>query len=144
MRCRGPNADSVGPNRLGDILNAMAAKRAVVEGELILNLLVDSVRNAHSTRLGECLEPRGDINAIAEDVLTIYYHIAEIDADPQLETALACDKLVECPRGALHLNGAVHRVDDACEICQQTITGAADDAPAMCRDQRVNCSTEGA
>ena len=116
----------------------MAAERAVIEIELVPDLVVDGLRNADGAGLGERLEPGGDVDAIAEDVVAVDDHVAEIDADPQLETALGWDGVVDGARGALHLDGATQRVDDARKIRQQAVACGADDPPAMRRDQRVD------
>src|ERR1700730_19179914 len=106
-RCRGPYAHCVSANRLGDILDAMAAKRAAIEIELVPDLLVDRLRNADGTRLGERLEPGSDVDAIAENVVAVDDDVAEIDPDPQLETALSGDRVVDRTRRSLHLDRAV-------------------------------------
>src|SRR5215472_4566346 len=94
---------SIRPNRLGDVLDAMAAKRAVSEIELVFDLIVNCLRNAHRAGFGQRLEPGGDIDAITEDIVTVDDYIAEIDADPQFEPALARDRVVDGARGPLHL-----------------------------------------
>ena len=69
----------------------MAAERAVIEIELVPDLVVDGLRDADRAGLGERLEPGGDVDAIAKDVVAVDDHVAEIDADPQLEPALGRD-----------------------------------------------------
>ena len=66
----------------------MAAERAVIEIELVPDLVVDRVRYADRAGLGERLEPGGNVDAIAEDIVAIDDDVPEIDADPQFETAL--------------------------------------------------------
>ena len=85
---RGRDAHRIGANRLGDVLDAMAAERTVIEIELVPDLVVDGLRDADRAGLGERLEPRGDVDAIAKDVVAVDDDVAEIDADPQFETAL--------------------------------------------------------
>jgi len=99
----------------------MAAERTIIEIDLVPDLLVDGPRDADSTGLGECLEPGSDVDAIAKDVVTVGDHVAEIDADPQLETARGRDGVVDGTRGALHLDGAVQRVDDTRKVSQQAV-----------------------
>ena len=82
----------VSANRLGDVLDAMAAERTVIEIELVPDLVVDGLRNADRAGLGERLEPGGDVDAVAKDVVAVDDHIAEIDPDPQLETALGRER----------------------------------------------------
>ena len=49
-RCRGRCPYLVSANRLGNILDAMAAERAVIKIELVFDLLVDGVRDADRAR----------------------------------------------------------------------------------------------
>ena len=116
----------------------MAAERAVIEIELVPDLIVDGLRNADCAGLGERFQPGGDIDAIAENVVAVDDHVAEIDADPELETALGRDRVVDRARDALHLDRTAQRIDDARKIRQQAVARRADDPPAMRRDQRVN------
>ena len=92
--------------------------------------------------LGEGLEPGGDVDAIAEDVVAIDDDVAKIDTDPQLETAFGRHRVVDGTRCPLHLEGAVQRVDDARKIRQQAVACGADDPSAMRRDQRVDSAAE--
>ena len=141
-RCRGRHAYRVSANRLGDILDAMAAERVVIEIELVPDLLVDGLGDANGARLGERLEPGGDVDAIAKDVVAIDDHVAKIDTDPELETPFRRDGVVDGTRCSLHLDGAVQRVDDARKIRQQAVARGADDPSAVRGDQRVDSAAE--
>src|SRR5439155_170673 len=101
-------------------------------------LVVDGVRNANRTGLGERFEPRGDVYAIAEDIVAIDDDVAEIDPNPQLETTLRRDGLIDRKCGALHLNGAAERVDHTRKIGQQAVARRADNPPSMSSDQGVD------
>jgi hypothetical protein len=116
----------------------MAAERAVIEIELVPDVLVDGVRNANGAGLGERLEPGGDVDAVTKNVVAVYDHIAQIDADPQLETAFRRDRVVDRAQRPLHLERAVQCIDDTGEIRQQAVARRADDSPAMRCDQRVD------
>ena len=72
----------------------MAAKRPVIEIELVPDMLVNGLRDADCAGLGERLEPGGDVDAVAEDVVAVDDHVAEIDADAQFETALGRERVV--------------------------------------------------
>src|SRR5947209_20000355 len=97
----------------------MAAKRTVVEIELVSHLVVDGVRNANRTGLGERFEPRGDVYTIAGDIVAIDDDVAEIDLDPQLETTLRRGGLIVRKRGAMNLDGAAEGVGHARTMGQQ-------------------------
>ena len=106
------------------------------------DLLVNSLRDADGAGLGESLKAGGDVDAITEDVVAVDDHVAEIDTDPQFETSVRRDRVVDRRDRPLHLDGAVHRVDDTRKIRQQAVARRADDPSAMCRDQRVDCAAE--
>jgi hypothetical protein len=110
------HAYGVSANRLGDILDTMAAKWTVTDSELVPDLLIDGVGDTYGARLCKCLKAGGNVDAITKDVVSIDDNVPEIDTYPQFETALRRDKIVDGTRGALHLDGAVQRIDDARKI----------------------------
>ena len=120
----------------------MAAKRAVIEIELIPDLVVYGLRDADGAGLSERLQPGCDVDAIAKDVIAIDDHVAEIDPDPQFEPALRRDRVVDRARAPLHFDGAVQRIDDARKIRQQAVARRADYPATLRRDQRVDRAAE--
>ena len=79
--------------------------------------------NTNSAGLGQCFQPRGDIDAVAEDVVAIGNHVAEIDADAPPDAALVGQIGLAVEHAALHLGGTAHRVDDAGELRQYAVAG---------------------
>ena len=75
----------------------MAAERMVIEIELIPDLLVNGMGDANGARLGESLEASSDVNAIAKDVAAIDNHVAKIDTDPELQTPVRRNGIVDGP-----------------------------------------------
>ena len=63
--------DAPGAHRLGDVLQRLLAQ--VVEGDLDLaaDLPVRVVRHADAAGLGNAFQPRGDVDAVAEDVVVV-------------------------------------------------------------------------
>src|SRR5262249_61008598 len=80
-RCCGRQAHRIGANRIGNIFDAMAAERTVIEIELVSDLIVDRLRDADGPGLGKRLEPGGNVDAVAKDVVAVANHIAEMTAD---------------------------------------------------------------
>jgi hypothetical protein len=64
------------------------AHRLEREVELRLDLIVDVARDADTARLGEALEARRDVDAVAVDVVVLDDHVAEVDADAEPDTLL--------------------------------------------------------
>src|SRR5215469_7054544 len=99
-------AHSIGTNRLGYVLDAVAAERAVIEGKLIPDLVVDGLGDADGAGLGKRLEPGRDVDAIAKDIVAVDDHIAEIYPDPQLQAAIRRNRVIDRARCPLHLDRA--------------------------------------
>ena len=59
----------------------MGAERAVIESELVPDMVVYGLRNADRARLGKGLDPGGDVNPTAKDVVAVDNHVAQIDTD---------------------------------------------------------------
>src|SRR6266853_2065717 len=82
-----------------------------------------SYGDADAARLGQPFEPCGDVDAIAEEIVAVKDHVAEIDPDPELDAAVGrIDGVALCHR-LLYRDGAAHRVDDAAELDQHAVAG---------------------
>ena len=67
--------------------------------------------------LGDTFQSRGNIDAVAHQVaVALLDHIAEMDADPELDAALGRQASVALDHAVLHLDGAAHGIDDASEL----------------------------
>src|SRR5262249_3210331 len=93
--CRGRRTQRVSTHRVGDIFDAVGSERPVIESELVPDLVVYGLRDADRAGLGERLEPGGDVDAVAKDIVAVDDHVAEIDADPQLQPTLKWDRIVD-------------------------------------------------
>ena len=78
------------------------------------HILVHHVGNADAARIRKRLKARGDVYAVAIDVVPIDDYITEIDADAQLE-------IVAGP-GGLNLNCAFDRIYHAGKLDQRAIS----------------------
>jgi hypothetical protein len=77
---------------------------------------------------------RGDIDAVAVNVLLVDDDVAEIDADAELDAALLGDAVIAQRDLVLDFDGTTHRIDDAGEFDQQPVAGGLDDAAAVLGD----------
>ena len=96
------------------------------------------MRDADAARLCEFLQPRRDVDAVAKNVVAVDDHIAEIDADAQLQPPRRRYRLVEHDGSLLYRNSAIERIDNAGEIGEQAVAGGADNAPAVICNQRID------
>jgi len=94
--------------------------------------------NTNSAGLGQCFQPRGDIDAVAEDVVAIGNHVAEIDPNAKAQAALLGEIQIAVGHRALNFARTAHRVDHAGEFRQHPIAGGLDDPAVMLADLRID------
>src|SRR5208283_6057493 len=90
------------------------------------------------TRLGQRLQPRCDVDAIAEDVVAIDDNVADVDPDTKLDPLFGRNTRVALGHATLHIDRTAHRIDYARELQQQAIAGGLDDPAAVFGDLWVN------
>jgi len=103
-------------NRAGDIFDLPVAQILEGEAQLVLHVIAHGARDANPAGLGQTLQPRGNVDAVAEDILAIDDDVAEIDADAEVDAAIGRQVGVTLGHRALDLDGAAHGIDDAGEF----------------------------
>jgi len=95
--------------------------------------------NADRSGLGDPLQARGDIDAVAHEIAVAFLdHVAEMDADPKFDALVRRDLGVALDHRSLDFNGAVHCVDDTAEFDDAAVASALDDAAVMHCDGRID------
>ncbi len=84
------------------------------------------------------LQPRGDVDAVAVDVVPIDDHVAEIDPDAECDALVLGDFGIAVDHRPLNLDGAAHRVDHARKFHQHAVAGGLDDPAVMLLDFRID------
>src|SRR5262245_19932887 len=122
MRLRGRHrADPIDAYRPGDVFDALLAEIVESKAQPVAYLLVHRARDQYRSRLGQGFEPRRDINAITVEVLAVDDHVAEIDADAELDAHVGRFGRIALGHSALHLDGAAHGIDDAGKFHQHPV-----------------------
>jgi hypothetical protein len=103
-----------------------------------LDLVVHDARDADPARLGDPLQPRRDVDAVAVNVAVFDDHIARVDADAELDALVLGGCIVPRRHLPLQRDGAGDRFDDAREFDQDSIAGSLDDASLVLGDLRVD------
>ena len=131
--------ERIDPDRLGDVLELGRAEIADREIEPPLDLPIGVLGQTDRARLGDALQPRGDIDAVAHQVaVALLDHVAEMDADPKFDALVRRDPSVALDHRPLDFNGAVHCVDDTAELDNAAVAGALDDAAVVHGDGRID------
>src|SRR5262245_308675 len=75
--------------------------------DALLNLIEDLLRDANTAGSGQAFDASSDVNAIANYIVLGMDHVAQVDSDTHLETALRINGISLCDR-LLNLNPAFH------------------------------------
>ena len=136
MRARRPRSNAEYVNGLGDVLQRLVAEVGDREIEFSPRLGQDGARDADAAGLGHRFEARRDVDPVAEDVVAVDDHVAEIDPDAPFDARGG--RLGPIGHRRLPLGGATHRVDDAGELDEQPVAGGLDDAAVMLGNRRID------
>ncbi len=126
------------PHREADILQFLLASVLVGKVELVADILAHRARHRHPTRLGDAFDPRRDIDPVAENVVALDDHIAEVDTDAKLDPPLLGDRRIAAAHFTLDVDRAIDRADHAGEFDQHAVAGQFDDPPLVPGDARVD------
>jgi hypothetical protein len=91
-------------------LVALVAKQQI---ELVADMIAYRLGHGNAARPGDALQPRGNVDPVAEQIVIADDHVAEVDADAQLDPAVVRDVLVAGSHAALDRRGTFDRTDHA-------------------------------
>ena len=126
----------IDPHRPRDVLERLLAEIDEISVDLAAHVIVGGAGNQHPARLANPLEPRRDIDALAQNVVALDQHVAEIDADAVDDALGLGDVGVALGHQLLDRDRAFDGGDDGGKFQQQPVTHRLDDAPAVARHDR--------
>ena len=135
---RAGEREIVDVHRLGDVLERDAAAIGEQRVDVLVDRRVHRLRQADAAGVGDLLQPGGDVDAVAEDVVALDDYIAEMHSHAEDETLVGGDFRVAFGHQPLHPERRAHCVEGAGELEQQPIAGGFDDAAAIFEEQRVD------
>jgi hypothetical protein len=130
---RNPNFERIDADRLSDVFELGCAEIANFEIETPLHLPVGLLGETDRARLGDALEPRRNIVAVA-----LLDNVADMDADAELDAFVGRDAHIALGHAGLHFDRAAHRVNHAAELNDYSVAGAFDDVAVVDCDSRVD------
>jgi hypothetical protein len=120
-----------------DILERMHAQRFKCAGDLARYLVVNLGGDRNSTRIGERLEARRNVHALAVEIGALADDIAKVDADAQLDRRLAGRGRIGLAGHVLQLQRGLDRTHRARKLKQRAVAHQLHDPPAMRSHDRV-------
>ncbi len=130
-------SNPVDAHRPGNVFDLLLAQILEDKGQPVAHVIVDRIGDEYSAGIGQGFDPRGDVDAVAVEVVGLDDHVAEIDADAQFDAVVRRDTGVSLGHRLLHRDRAAHRIDDAGKFDQQAVAGGLDDAAMVLGDFRI-------
>ena len=132
-RCACPKRKD--PHRPRDVFEVPLAEIEEAGFDPAAHMLVRRAGDQDAARIADTLKARCDIDALAENVVALDQHVAEMDADA-IDDTLAIQRLgVPLDHQLLDRDRAFHSVDHGRKLKQQPVAHRLDDAPAPARNE---------
>nr|WP_324403908.1 hypothetical protein [Bradyrhizobium sp.] len=120
----------------------MLARFLDLEIHLVARVIEDRLRDAYASGLGNGLEARRDVDAVAKDVMGFDDDVADIEPHTEENAAafgVAAGQFIDT---GLELHGSPDRFDRAGKLRQEAVAGVLDNAAAVLRNRGLDTSGE--
>src|ERR1700732_2197176 len=104
-----PEYDAIHLHRPPDILQLDLADASQGLRDFVVYLIEHLLCDRDPTRIGQWLDPRGDVHAVAHNVVPPAQHIAQVNANSNLELSVCGSAQVASGQPLLEFEGAIHR-----------------------------------
>ena len=136
---RDPHLQRISANLPVDVLELGRSEIGNLHLEPAAHLPISVLRKANRAGLGDALEPRGDIDAVAHQIaVALLDDVSDMDADSVLDAPVLRHAGVALDEAVLNLDRAADGVHDAAKLDDASIAGALDDAAVMGGDGGVD------
>jgi hypothetical protein len=127
-------ADPIDAHRPGNVFDLLLAEILKGKGQAVAHLIMNGIGDEHPAGICQGFDPCRDVDAVAIEIVAVNDHVAEIDADAQLNAVVRRDAAVPVGHRLLHLDRATHRIDGAGKLHQQAVASGLDDAAMVLGD----------
>ena len=134
----GSHLELVGMDRGRNILDLLLADIGELHRELVGDLLIDRARDTDATDRRDALQPRRDVDAVAEQIAVALDHVADGDADTEAHLPAGRIGHVARAQAFLDVDGATHRLDGAGKFGEHGVARGIENPPAGTRDEIVH------
>jgi len=135
-------ADRAGARRKGadgpvDVLQPPLAEIVEIEVQLAGHVFVHPAGDGDAAGRRDLLQARRDVHTVAEDVVAVDHHVADMHAHAERHAQRLRLRRVPLGHVALHGDGAGHGRDDGWKLGEETVARELDDPPAVQADHRL-------
>ena len=119
-----------------NIFQRLLADVGGVERDLVVDVRENVLGRADAARVGNALEPRGDVHGIAHQIAGVtHHHIANRETDAKDNSPLRGHRRIARIVGTLNSDSAARCIDRAGKFRQDGVAGGVEDPPLMLRDE---------
>jgi hypothetical protein len=129
---------TVDPDRICDVLYFAISERLISTNQFVLYLLIDAARDVNLTGIGNTLKARGNIDAIAENVVCFDDNVAKIDANPKFNPMMLRHRCVASNHVLLDDDTASNSFDRTVENRNKSVTSGFDEPSVMPDNARLD------
>ena len=126
------------PHRPGDVLDLLLAGELQRQPEPALQVVEGRAGDQHAAGLAQLLQAGGDVDAVAQEVVALDHHVAEVDADAEHDPPVGRRLGLAVGHRLLHRHRAGDRVDHRGELDDRPVAHQLDDAALVLGQQRVD------
>ena len=127
--------------RLGDILQMALTDVLEWNFDDLANLIVDGLRDANSSSLGQLFEANSNVHAGAVKIVLFGDHIPQVDANAELHSSVLGDRRVALRDLVLYFDSTANGLNDTGELSDDAVPCAAEDVTAMGGDRLLHHGT---
>src|SRR5215831_10459953 len=121
----------IGADRMRDVLQILLTEIRELHLDLAADLIVNDAADADAARIGDAFEPGSNVDAVPQDVVSLYDNVPEVDTDAELDPPVLRQRCFAFGGRTLDRNSTSHRINDTWELHQQPVAGGLHDAPTV-------------
>ena len=115
VQCGWVGKHAIDAHRIGNVLDLAITERLVSANQFMLYLFVDAAGDIDFAGTGYAFKPRGNIDAVAIDVVGFDDDVAKIDADPILDPMMLGQRCIAANHILLDHDAAPDGLDGTIE-----------------------------
>jgi len=123
---------------VSDVFYDLVAEIVARERKLILDLLIDGAGDANAAWIRQALQPRRHVDAVANQIVPLDHHIADVDADAKMHPPVFRGVGFEQFDGMLDLSGAPDRLDRTREFGNHAVASRGEYPAIVLADEPID------
>ena len=136
-QARALDRHAIGMDGPRDVLDVLLADVFGAQYQLADDLLEDRAGDADPAGGGNGFKSHGDVHGVAQEIVAVFHHVAQVDADPERELVIGTRRGIGGAHGFLDLQRRPNGFHGACEFRQEPVARHLEDPSAMLADQRA-------